>query len=353
MWTKLRHLLLEVGGGYMFRGSSIALGATLCFAFASLGIAETQWRSTPLPDISAVIKDGAFSLEMSCVADFFQTIVWVPSTEGYGDVSKRSVVHIKIEIDKGQASAKSAIVKSDSFTNTEFGDALVMAYRQNGLKLADLAARAVETITVSVSPDAEVDDPEFYEVATVPAKGAAGAILDVRDNCKGAAVEAIQDEVQSPASSEWTVSIEESSGLAFEAMAVSSNNASLYFGCYAQGATFGFSILETLLDPSLVGRDLIDVAIVIDPKGTRPLRPKYTDLAQRVIGDRVHFRFVGSLVQSWASLAMRANSEIQIGLSADAATAEVKDLLNLESFTAKGSTAAIRAAIVDCKPLPE
>lgn len=102
-----------------------------------------------------------------------------------------------------------------------------------------------------------------------------------------------------------------------------------------------------LLDPSLATHEAVDFALLADVRDNEPLT--YTDLDIREIDGRIHFRFLGGLVDTWAGDAMSAQETIETGLTLDGASARSDDLLNRESFTAKGSTAAIRLALHSCE----
>jgi hypothetical protein len=120
------------------------------------------------------------------------------------------------------------------------------------------------------------------------------------------------------------------------------------FLCEEGRLVFKFLVLPGQLNPAVSGLPRVDVVFAIDPDAQGNRQNFWVDIAPRLTDNGgTMFAFVGEVAVQWARLAMQANQYVIVGLSPDADAAQ-STIYNAATYSAKGSTASIRAVVNSC-----
>jgi hypothetical protein len=300
---------------------------------------------------SAWVEADGVRLDFSCLDGLFAASATVDDERGFGSVPNMDELDLTLSIDPGGATGRSVTVKTEIVSHHGGGNALYQTFDEEAHALADLAVRAAETVEVSISPDADATNPAAYRLLKVPAAGAAAAILSVTDTCVEQAADAPPDTapadpVSPPDPARWTTRSDEAGRVM--ALAVTEDDAALAFDCQDAGMVFAFSFPQGTLSPEFAEGQTLDLTFAIDRRADGTAHMNWIDIGASESDGRTRFQFRGSLVDAWAANAIRADRSIEVALTEDA-DAQSYTLHNVAVFPARGSTAAIRAALESCR----
>ncbi len=321
----------------------LRLGAVAIAVLMGMGQARAADKEWHFEDGTAVAKNGS-RVEMSCNGGFV-TAIWVQSEENLGDLKTRDEIYVTFTADPGTNDSRSVTVPVTSISHLIF-ESLYLIQREGGLKLAALATRASTSLEVNASAraDAKAGDDDFFHITTLPAAGAAAAVLRVTDNC-GSALDAKSSSAQAPsdapATGEWFVENHEAGKAA---IVLADADISLSFSCQNVGTVFDFSMADEILQERFGNRPSVILLFAVDASK----RWHKVDLKPASVDGRTHFHFPGPLAASWSRLAMSADRTIEIALTEDAKN-DANSAYDATVFSAKGSMAAIRGVLTGCR----